>query len=368
MYTHFSISILIKILFLSILILLGLSLFYLEIKQMDKLNQEPQIFSKSSSWTKTLKITLVVYIPALSAYVSLIETIIKKHQNSSSSSESPTSQVTSQENSNESQKLIESGKEVSLHSKKVMENYDHIPNKHKRVLKETEEVQEMMSSQFTKLNEMERVKEGILKYDRIKNKLLNHEQVNGEDLNSLQNFNVNENKQRLMELVRIQEKIQERIIEERARYERLREEISQLEDAEVESTNSNRPQISNSENNDSIVKSSFILNDLYSKFKDFISSLSVEEILAFSGLLLNGLILSHTISIILNIYGDYLINRFNLETRYPKLERFILLKRKFSNYNLKISFIWIFLCIIPQLYIYSLIIGYKLYEFIFSQF
>lgn len=366
MYTHFSISILIKILFLSILILLGLSLFYLEIKQMDKLNQEPQIFSKSGPWTKTIKNTLVLYIPALSAYVSLIETVLKKHNKSSSSSESPTSQVTSQENSNESQNLIESGKEVSLHSKKVMENYYNIPNKHKRVLKETEEVQEMMSSQFTKLNEMERVKEGILKYDRIKNKLLNHEQVNGEDLNSLQNFN--ENKQRLMELVRIQEKIQERIIEERARYERLREEISQLEDAEVESTNSNRPQISNSENNDSIVKSSFILNDLYSKFKDFISSLSVEEILAFSGLLLNGLILSHTISIILNIYGDYLINRFNLETRYPKLERFILLKRKFSNYNLKISFIWIFLCIIPQLYIYSLIIGYKLYEFIFSQF
>lgn len=365
MHPSFSMSILIKILFLSIL--LGLSLFYLEIKQMDKLNQEPQIFSKSGPWTKTIKNTLVLYIPALSAYVSLIETVLKKHNKSSSSSESPTSQVTSQENSNDSQKLIESGKEVSLHSKKVTENYNLVPNKHKRVLKETEDVPEMVSSQFSSFNEMEIITEGIHKYESIMNKLLKREEVKAEDINYIQNFNVNENKERLKELVRIHDKIQERITEEIARYERLREEISQLEDAEVESADSNRPQISNSENNDSIVKSSFILNDMYSKFKDFISSLSVEEILAFSGLLLNGLILSHTISILLNLYGDYLINRFNLESRYPKLERFILLKRKFSNYNLKISFLWIFLCIFPQLYIYSLIIGSKLYELIFSQ-
>lgn len=363
MINNFSISILIKILFLFILILLGLSLLYLEIKQIDKLNKEPQKFTKSNPWTNNIKNIVLVYIPALSAYVSLIDIYIKK---SSSSSESPTNQVISQENL--TQKLIESGKEISLHSRKVKESYNLVPNKHKVILKKTEDVEGIISSQVSSLDEIERIKEGIMEYERIRNKLLNHEQLKGEDINYLQNFNVKENKERLMELVRKQEKIQERIIEERARYEVLKDEIAQLEDVEVETTDSNRPLISNSENNDSIAKSSFILNDIYPKFKDFINSLTVEEILAFSGLLLNGLILSHTISIILNLYGDYLINRFNLETRYPKLERFILLKRKFSNYNLKISFIWIFLCILPQLYIYSFIIGYKLYEFIFSQF
>lgn len=82
-------------------------------------------------------------------------------------------------------------------------------------------------------------------------------------------------------------------------------------------------------------KSSVIDFDLQS----FLNSLSTEELLAFAGILLNSLVLSHTISIILTLYGDYLINKFNLEHRYPRLAKLIHLRRTLQAYYLKISLI-----------------------------
>ena len=55
--------------------------------------------------------------------------------------------------------------------------------------------------------------------------------------------------------------------------------------------------------------------------QSFLNSLSTEELLAFAGILLNSLVLSHTISIILTLYGDYLINKFNLLARKRMLRQ-----------------------------------------------
>ena len=85
--------------------------------------------------------------------------------------------------------------------------------------------------------------------------------------------------------------------------------------------------------------------------------------MAFSGLLLNSLILSYTINIIFILYGDYLIKNFNLESRYPKLSKFIQLRRKLQSYYLKLSIIWIFFSVLPQIFIYGVIILPKLSEF-----
>ena len=86
-----------------------------------------------------------------------------------------------------------------------------------------------------------------------------------------------------------------------------------------------------------LIKSSFVLTDF--NFKKFIGSLNQEELLALSGLLLNSLILNYTISIILILYGEYLIKRFNLEDRFPRLAKFIKLRRILQNYYLKICFV-----------------------------
>ena len=72
--------------------------------------------------------------------------------------------------------------------------------------------------------------------------------------------------------------------------------------------------------------------------QEFLDSLSTVELLAFSGLLLNGLIVNYTITIILILYGEYLIKRFDLEVKYPKLAKFIVIRRKLQNYYLKLCF------------------------------
>ena len=96
--------------------------------------------------------------------------------------------------------------------------------------------------------------------------------------------------------------------------------------------------------------------------QSFLNSLSTEELLAFAGILLNSLVLSHTISIILTLYGDYLIHKFNLEDRYPRLANLIHLRRTLQAYYLKISLIWIFLAVIPQLIVYIMILVPRLEE------
>lgn len=97
----------------------------------------------------------------------------------------------------------------------------------------------------------------------------------------------------------------------------------------------------------------------------FISSLSKEELLAFSGLLLNQLILSYVITIIFILYGDYLIERFKLETKYPKLAKFIQFRRKFQSYYLKVSFVWIFVGLLPQIIMCIYILSDRLMEIFF---
>ncbi len=117
-------------------------------------------------------------------------------------------------------------------------------------------------------------------------------------------------------------------------------------------------QMKNSFNKAKPSESSVIDFDLQS----FLNSLSTEELLAFAGILLNSLVLSHTISIILTLYGDYLINKFNLEDRYPRLAKLIHLRRTLQAYYLKISLIWIFLAVIPQLIVYIMILVPRLEE------
>jgi len=54
--------------------------------------------------------------------------------------------------------------------------------------------------------------------------------------------------------------------------------------------------------------------------------------LAVSLIMLQYIVLSSLITIVSTYYGDYLINKFDLVTKYPKLAKFIELRRKFQNY------------------------------------
>jgi hypothetical protein len=69
--------------------------------------------------------------------------------------------------------------------------------------------------------------------------------------------------------------------------------------------------------------------------------------IAISLLILSQVIMSALISIVFIFYGDFLIKKFDLEIKYPRLAKFIQLRRKFQQYYLLFSI----LCIVSVLLI-----------------
>ena len=73
---------------------------------------------------------------------------------------------------------------------------------------------------------------------------------------------------------------------------------------------------------------------LFDGFLEFYESYSALGKFCISILLFNYLIISSLIGIVYIFFGDYLIKRFNLETKYPKLAKIVSLRRKFQRYYL----------------------------------
>lgn len=74
-------------------------------------------------------------------------------------------------------------------------------------------------------------------------------------------------------------------------------------------------------------------NFIFNPFEYF-NSLDVFEKIAVCTLLLNQIILSALTSIVFIFYGDYLLEKYKIEQRFPKLAIIIKLRRKFQRYYL----------------------------------
>ncbi len=89
--------------------------------------------------------------------------------------------------------------------------------------------------------------------------------------------------------------------------------------------------------------SMFGLEELLNKFE----SLDGISKLAFSLAFNSSVILGCLFSIILNLYGNYLLDRFKLEERFPKIARIINYRRKLSKYYIISNFLLIIsMCLI----------------------
>ena len=75
------------------------------------------------------------------------------------------------------------------------------------------------------------------------------------------------------------------------------------------------------------IKKSNIFN-----FDEWFNNLDVVKQLSFSLLLTHGVVISALTNIIFVYYGNILIDKFNLETRYPKLKKIIEYRNKFSQF------------------------------------
>jgi hypothetical protein len=123
--------------------------------------------------------------------------------------------------------------------------------------------------------------------------------------------------------VKTRETMIDSFLKDQPQYEEILKGFSQEKDSVAQSA------ISNQLNDDEINKS-FILAPLVQKFENF----DTMSKLAVSLLLSNSLLFSALSSIFFVLYGDYLINRFQLEVKFPKLAKIIKLRRKFQRYYL----------------------------------
>ena len=94
----------------------------------------------------------------------------------------------------------------------------------------------------------------------------------------------------------------------------------------------------------------------------FFSTLNFEQTLAILHISGSIFILISLYSIMLIYFGDYFINFFNLEAKYPKIANFIKIRRKFQIYYVLINIIVIIFILLIIIYInLSLLLTSKLF-------
>jgi hypothetical protein len=77
-------------------------------------------------------------------------------------------------------------------------------------------------------------------------------------------------------------------------------------------------------------------------------TLSGLQKIAVAMLLGKSVILSAVVSIIFIFYGNILLNKYNIETKYPKLAKLIQLRQKFQKYYLNFYIILILLVVVTE--------------------
>jgi hypothetical protein len=296
-----------KLIFLIIFILLTIYLIYQEYKLNDKLNLQNEGLIKQSTYryNKFFKDLFLVVLPAGMAY----HTYYREHINI----------LKSKNEINDSKKELTESKELN---ESLKSERDIALDKVNKVEIEINKIE----NSFNSLKALEKKKEQLTD---ILNK-----KSSGKNL-SLEEQNILDQKDKIIK------QIENNMSSLNISIENIKNIKTDIDDLNIS-------------------KSGVWLSDF--DFQKFLASLSKEELLAFGGLLFNSLILSYTISIILVLYGDYLIKRFDLENKYPKLAKLIKIRRQMQNYYLKVCFAWIFICLLPQFFIYISILLPRIIE------
>lgn len=141
--------------------------------------------------------------------------------------------------------------------------------------------------------------------------------------------------------------------------EDLRKEIDKLKNIikEIESK-SDSVIISESKSDSNLNEDSDSLGDIImkssvfagSEYWEIFKSLDGMNQLAISLLILNYVIMSALTSLVAVFFSNYLITRFNLEVKYPKLAKYIRLRAKFQRYYLITSILCIAVISLAQIW------------------
>jgi len=89
------------------------------------------------------------------------------------------------------------------------------------------------------------------------------------------------------------------------------------------------------------------ITDYIKAYNEWVSGLEIEQIVYVLNISVLLTVFSLTITLLSIFYSDWLITRFNIEKRFPRIGKFIVLRRKIQNYSFFINSLIIFALIIP---------------------
>lgn len=90
-----------------------------------------------------------------------------------------------------------------------------------------------------------------------------------------------------------------------------------------------------------IDKNHFLPNNYTFDVSNLYKNISNDQLGGIGLIFFSQVILASAISIVFVFFGEYLIQRYNLEVKYPKLAKFIQLRRKFQKYYLILNILYI---------------------------
>lgn len=93
------------------------------------------------------------------------------------------------------------------------------------------------------------------------------------------------------------------------------------------------------------------INNIIENFKVYLSTLNTFELCVLFNIFISIFILFCLITIIVIYYGNFLINYFNLENKFPKLAKFIKIRHAFQEFYMLLYFSLIFISLIFMIYV-----------------
>ena len=85
--------------------------------------------------------------------------------------------------------------------------------------------------------------------------------------------------------------------------------------------------------------------ELIDQYKQFLSTLSTYELCILMDILVSMFIFACLLTILSAFYGNYFIEKFSLETKFPKFSKIIKIKVKLQHFYIITNFIYIFLAL-----------------------
>jgi len=92
------------------------------------------------------------------------------------------------------------------------------------------------------------------------------------------------------------------------------------------------------------------ISNLFNSYTEYLGTLNTIELGALTNLIFTFLIFSSLISLIVIFFSDYIIKRLNL-TNYPRIKKFLDLRRKFQVYYFIFNALMIFVGVLALLFV-----------------